>query len=337
MSTAGLRALHDGAALVDRSDRGRLSLAGPKAAELFTGLVTNDVKSLAPGQGSYGAALTAKGKIVADVRVYAGAPAADRLLVDAPARAADGLLAMVRKFINPRLAPYRDERATLAHLAVFGPASRAVVAAALAMDAAALDAVPPLAHVAATVDGEPITLARTNELRADGWDLWVPATTADAVRARLTSAGAVPASADDLEVARIESGRPEWGLDMDETTIPQEANFDELGGISYEKGCYIGQETVARVHFRGHVNRQLRHLRFEGEAPAPRGAELVDESGKVVGDVRSGAVSPFMGAIAIAMVRREVAAGARVLARWDGVERAATVASLPYVEAPAGA
>ena len=107
---AELRALHTGAALVDRSHRGRLSISGPKAAELLTGLVTNDVKALAPGAGQYAAALTAKGKIVADARILAGVGAPDRLLVDVPARAADGLLAMIRKFINPRLAPYRDER-----------------------------------------------------------------------------------------------------------------------------------------------------------------------------------------------------------------------------------
>jgi len=149
--------------------------------------------------------------------------------------------------------------------------------------------------------------------------------------ARLTSAGARAASAAAWEVARIEAGRPEWGLDMDDATIPQEANFDELGAISYTKGCYTGQETVARVHFRGHVNRHLRHLHFAGGVPAPRGATLVDEGGKPVGDVRSGTVSPRAGAIAMAMVRREVPDGARVLARWEGGEAAATVAPLPYM------
>src|SRR5207253_7970098 len=138
---------------------------------------------------------------------------------------------------------------------------------------------------------------------------------APAVIARLEQAGASGASALAWDVARVEAGRPEWGLDMDETTIPQEANFDELGAISYTKGCYTGQETVARVHFRGHVNRHLRHLRAAGPEPPLAGADLLDAAGKSVGDVRSTAASPRLGGIAIGMVRREVELGTSLLAR----------------------
>jgi folate-binding protein YgfZ len=107
---------------------------------------------------------------------------------------------------------------------------------------------------------------------------------------------------------------------MDESTLPQEANFDELGAISYTKGCYIGQETVARVHFRGHVNRFLRRLRFVTRPAPPNGAELVDETGKVIGDIRSSALSPRFGGVALGMVRREVPPGTTLQARWDGGE-----------------
>ena len=107
---------------------------------------------------------------------------------------------------------------------------------------------------------------------------------------------------------------------MDDSTLPQEANFDELGAISYTKGCYIGQETVARVHFRGHVNRFLRRLRFVTRPAPPRGAELVDETGKVIGDVRSSALSPRYGGVGLGMVRREVPPGTTLQARWDGGE-----------------
>jgi folate-binding protein YgfZ len=328
------RALHEGAALFDRAHRGRLALSGPKAAELLTGLVTNDVLALAPGTGQYAATLTPKGKIVADVRVLALAP--ERLLVDSPARAADALLALIRKYVNPRLAPYRDERERLALLGVYGPRAGAVIAAATGVAPDALAALAPYASLATTVDGAEAFVVRSVELLHDGWDLLVAAESSPALAARLTTAGAVPAGLDAWEVARIEAGRPEWGLDMDENTIPQEANFDELGAISYTKGCYTGQETVARVHFRGHVNRHLRHLRFDGDAPAPRGATLVDDAGKPVGDVRSGVRSPRAGAIAIAMVRREVPTGARLVARWDGGEATAVVAPLPCATAAAG-
>jgi folate-binding protein YgfZ len=341
---AGDRALHEGAGVVDRGDRGRLSLSGPKAAELLTGLVTNDVLALAAGAGLYAGMLTAKGKIIADVRILAGVGAPDRLLVDAPSRAADALLATIRKYVNPRLAPYRDERATLALLGVYGPRARDVIAAATGADPAAVGALAPHHHVAvappaeegvlAVVGSSGVTIVRSPALLVDGWDLVVDAGLAEALRARLVEAGAAPVTPDAWELARVEAGRPEWGVDMDESTIPQEANFDELDAISYTKGCYTGQETVARIHFRGHVNRHLRHLRVEGDVAPPRGAELVDDAGKVLGDVRSAVRSPRAGTIAIAMVRREVIPGTGLRVRWDGGESRGVVGLLPYVPAP---
>ena len=140
------------------------------------------------------------------------------------------------------------------------------------------------------------------------------------LKSKLRSAGAAEGAPETWEIARVESGRPMWGVDMDDSTLPQEANFDELGAISYTKGCYIGQETVARVHFRGHVNRFLRRLRFVTRPAPPRGAELIDETGKVIGDVRSSALSPRYGGVALGMVRREVLAGTTLQAKWDGGE-----------------
>ena len=143
-------------------------------------------------------------------------------------------------------------------------------------------------------------------------------------------AGASPAGFAAWEVARVEAGRPEWGVDIDDSTIPQEANFDELGAISYTKGCYIGQEVVARVHFRGHVNRHLRGLLSGAEEPPPTGAQLIDEGGNHIGDVRSSVVSPRLGGIAMGMVRREVAPGATLKAKWETGERRVGVTTLPF-------
>jgi folate-binding protein YgfZ len=118
---------------------------------------------------------------------------------------------------------------------------------------------------------------------------------------------------------------------MDENTIPQEANFDEMEAISYTKGCYIGQEVVARVHFRGHVNKHLRGLRAAGGvAPPPTGAQLIDDTGNHVGDVRSAVSSPRLGGIAIGMVRREVTPGASLTARSEHGEQRVDVADLPF-------
>jgi folate-binding protein YgfZ len=154
---------------------------------------------------------------------------------------------------------------------------------------------------------------------------------ADVVRQRLEQSVYRRASRAVWNIARVEGGRPAWGIDMDDTTIPQEANLDALGAISFTKGCYTGQETVARLHFRGHVNKRLRGLR--GASPMPQHAWLLDASGKVVGDVRSTVISPDRGPIAIAMIRREVVAGdtVRVIGA-SGEEIVADVVELPFTD-----
>jgi folate-binding protein YgfZ len=125
---------------------------------------------------------------------------------------------------------------------------------------------------------------------------------------------------------------------MDEATIPQEANLEELGAISYTKGCYTGQEVVARVHFRGHVNRVLRGLRVAGTTPPPPKASLFDATSKAIGDVRSSVSSPRLGGVALGMLRREVEVGATLHARWSadpaggavGGEMQVDVVALPF-------
>lgn len=131
-----------------------------------------------------------------------------------------------------------------------------------------------------------------------------------------------------VELLRVEAGLPSMGVDMDENTIPQEANLDTLNAISFTKGCYTGQETVARIHFRGHVNRHLRGL--VSARPLAIGASVIDAAGKVVGDVRSSAVSPKFGAIALAMVRREVAPGAAVTIEDSHGSTTAQLVLLPF-------
>jgi folate-binding protein YgfZ len=329
-------ALHSRAALFDRSHRGRIRVSGERAAEMVAGLVTNDVTGLAPGQGCYAAALTAKGKIVADVRVFVEEGS---VLTDAPPRAAEGWAAMVKKFVNPRVAPHADETARLRDIGVFGPNARHVVSAVTGVQAPALTALAPYAHATVQIDGATVLVASVPDLGMEGFELIVPAESHAVLWQRAVDAGATPAGLEAWEIARVEAGRPEWGLDIDEATIPQEANFDELHGISYTKGCYVGQETVARVHFRGHVNKHIRGVRAAGVEPPPRGATLHDEAGAQVGDIRSAVRSPMLGGIALAMVRREVAPGTQLMARWrpesamaetELEERRVDIAALPF-------
>lgn len=322
-------ALRSGAIVIDRSHRGRLRVFGEKSGEAITGLVTNDVLALQSGHGQYGAALSAKGRIVADVRIFAGAGS---YLVDASARAWPGLFGMVKKYVNPRVCGYRDDSHAIRDIGVFGVAARRIVAGIGGVTPDALGALAPYAHVVAMLDGvdAPVWIARSPDIGVDGYELFVPFEIYDPVWNRAVAAGAMPAGLDAWEIARVEAGRPEWGIDIDESTIPQEANFDDLAAISYTKGCYIGQEVVARVHFRGHVNRHLRGLRAASTDGPPTGAQLLDESGAHVGDVRSSVASPRLGGIALGMVRREVLPGASLTAKWENGEQRVDVSMLPF-------
>jgi len=320
-------ALRTNAIVVDRSHRGRIRFFGEKSGEALTGLVTNDVLAMRPGQGQYGAALSAKGRIVADLRIFAGTGS---YLVDAPPRAWAAWLAMVKKYVNPRLSGYRDESHAIRNLGIFGPQARRIVAATAGVSADDLGTLAPYSHVEAPADGSGIMIARSPDLGVEGYDLFVPFEQFDRFWQRAITEGAMPAGLDAWEIARVEAGRPEWGIDIDDNTIPQEANLDALDAISYTKGCYIGQEVVARVHFRGHVNRHLRGLRAASAEAPPTGAQLIDDSGNHVGDVRSSVASPRLGGISLGMVRREVAPGTSLNAKWESGERRVDVTTLPF-------
>jgi folate-binding protein YgfZ len=272
--------------LVDRSGRTRMTFSGEKAKESLNGLVTNDVTKLGEGVAMRAAALTPKGRVIALVRII------DRgaeLLVDTDAAAGPGFVAMIRKFVNPRLAKHADVTASTGCLGVYGEGAASVVTPLLD---ASMVAVP------------------STDLAPGGVDVFGPREAIQALATRLAGAGARAATPDELASMRLEAGIPEWGIEMNEETIPQEAVLDDLGAISFDKGCYTGQEVVARVHFRGHVNRHLRRLM--SATPLPVGAKVLDAAGKEVGDVRSTAVSTARGPIAIAMVRREVEPGSNV-------------------------
>lgn len=320
-------ALRDGAVLFDRSARSRATFTGPKTADVLTGLVTNDVPALAPGEGQYAAALTPKGKVIADVRLFARD---DGFLVDVPERAAPGWWEMIRKYVNPRLSRYADVSDSLRDVGIYGARARELVSDMTGLDAGVLEGLAPYAHRTVTRDDAPVLVARVPDLGIEGYEIFAAPAVAQHLWEALAARGALAGSSDAFEVARVEAGRPEWGIDMDASTLAQEANLDDLRAISYTKGCYTGQETVARVHFRGHVNRYLRGLKFHAPPLPPHGTGLVDADERAVGDVRSAVVSPRLGGVALAMVRREVEPGATVRATWDGVSVPATVLALPF-------
>jgi folate-binding protein YgfZ len=302
------QAMRDSVAVLESKDSHHLEFSGAQAAAALNGLVTNNVLALGVGDGQYAAALTAKGRVVADMRIVRIGE--ERFLTSVNSAAWPGWRDLVRKFVNPRLAKYTERSFT--SLVFYGPdASTAIAGAARAVggQSTITDLLAPYATATSQVEEIEYLAIRLPALDTiDGFELLVPDSLEERVRKSLehVARGTAPA----LNVLRVESGRPEWGRDMDDTTIPQEANLGRLNALSFDKGCYTGQETVARIHFRGHVNRHLRVLMSDTPLAVP--AEVRDLTDKPVGDVRSAVISPKYGPVAIAMIRRELEPGAEV-------------------------
>jgi folate-binding protein YgfZ len=293
--------------LLDRSERGKLALTGAEAKAFLQGQVSNDVEALTPGTGCYAAFLTPKGKMLGDLRIL---DARDELLLDTERVALQELFNMIRRFSLGYQVELHKRTLERGLLSLIGPAAGAVSGA----DAAGLGG-DEHSHV----ELEPGLRA----IRTDtGVDLLVDADAVDSVRARMLDAGAVEIAEDAAECLRIERGRPRYGVDLDDGVIPQEAGLNDRA-VSFTKGCYVGQETVARLFYRGKPNRHLRGLR--ASAPLSPGTALTYE-GRPAGAVASAAVSPRLGPIALGFVRREVPLEARVSAGTAEAE----VVELPF-------
>lgn len=296
-----------GAGFVDRSDAGKLVLTGADRAAFLDGQVSNDVGGLAAGTGCYATFLTPKGKIRGDLRILAGADplgtAADAHLLVCERAALQDLFDLVRRFSIGHEVELHKRTVQAGLLSVVGPHALRAGRPLGAEAAAALADAPELTHARDVLGpGGPTALA----VRTDrGVDLLFAADDADAVRTALADAGVheIPAHVD--EVVRVESGRPRLGAELDESVMPAEAGLEERA-VSFTKGCYVGQETVARLHWRGRPNRHLRGLRLPGPAAV---GEPVVRDGREVGAVRTAAISPRLGPIGLAYLRREVEPG----------------------------
>jgi folate-binding protein YgfZ len=313
------------------ADAALVTLSGPGALTCFQGLLTNDLEEPGDGAFVYGALLTPKGMIVVDGWTARHGP---QVSYTVPAAGRERALAIFTRSVPPRLARVSDRTADVAIYRVAGPRAAAVAVA------AGLEAPP--APGRALQGPDDLAMARATDAAPFALQLSVPAAQAERLRARLVAAGAVATDGAALELMRILAGWPRLGAEIDEKTIPQEVRFDEIGGLSYTKGCYTGQETVARLHFRGHANRQLRGLLFDPEpAAAPaEGWSAVTHVDRDVGRVTSLAFVPAPGVtgagrwIGLAVIRREVTPGAMVRAAG----RDARVVDLPFafpIAAPA--
>jgi tRNA-modifying protein YgfZ len=311
--SAEYRALTEACGLVDRSERGKLALTGSERKVFLQGQVTNDVERLEPGHGCYAAFLTHKGKMLGDMRVL---DLGDELLLDTERVALQELFNMIRRYKLGSDVELHKRTVEMGLLSLIGPDARRI--------AGASDLAHEHDNRRAKVGGRDVVLVATDA----GVDVFCQAADTGAVRAALEAAGAVAVSEDAAEVLRVERGRPRFGADIDDGVIPQEAGLNERA-VSFTKGCYVGQETVARLFYRGKPNRHLRGLRLSG--PAAHG-DVLRLGEKEVGRLGSVVVSPAHGPIALAIVRREAQVG-DTLAAGDG-GATAEVVDLPFRDLP---
>jgi folate-binding protein YgfZ len=306
---AQYRQLREECGLLDRSGRGKLLVSGPDGAEYLQGQLTNDVEGLEPGEGQYAALLDRKGHMQADMRVLR--PGADEVWLDTEPEALAAARRHLEMYSIGRDVEVTDVSAERAILSLIGPRS---------VEVAGTAALPENACEATRVGGVECLAAGTR----DGVDLIVAGADDERLREALLAAGAVAVSPEAVEILRVESGVPRFGAEMGTETMPAEAAIVETA-VSFTKGCYIGQETVARLHYKGKPNRHLRGLRLSG--PAEPGAALRFGE-KEVGRLGSATVSPALGPIGLAILRREAEPGAELAVGEDGVT--ARVVDLPF-------
>lgn len=303
--------------MFDLPDRALIAVSGPQRQKFLHNILSNDVQSRAAGQGTRAAVMDVKGHLLAFLRVLVDK---DEVLLEVAGGRAD---AVERLLVHYRVAaPVRFRRPPAAVLAVVGPRAAEVLRAAGA-------GIPDLGaeeHAVAAIAGTEARLARAGDLPAGGFVLHVAPEAREAVMSALASAGAVRLTSEVVDVLRIEDGRPWYGPDVTEENLLHETGL--VGEYhSPAKGCYVGQEVIARLEARGgNVNKLLRGLRMA--APGAAGDRVL-AGGKEAGRITTAGVSPGLGAIAMAYVHRSAAEPGTVV---DAASGPATVARLPLRE-----
>jgi folate-binding protein YgfZ len=323
------QAVRERVGLIDRSERGKIEVTGKDRATFLHGLVSNDVKGLAPGQGCETALLDVHGKVTALLVIHC---LPDLLVLETDRQLAKPLATAIDRYLFSERAELEDVTPACGILTVAGPIARKTVEQVVGA------AVPDLSrwqHVVVPWEGTEIRVVRTDETGEEGYDLWTLPDRLGRLWERLREAGAWPVGREAWDVLRVEAGVVRYGVDVDASTLLLEAPLP--GSYSLNKGCYLGQEVIARITYRGHVNRKIVGFRFTDTRVPPVGAPVLVE-GKEVGRITSAVLSPALGvALALGFLRREHhEPGTRVEVQDGDVPLAAEVAALPfYRRAPA--
>lgn len=353
-ASEGYRAAVQRVGLFSNVPRGVVAVSGSGALQVVSGLASNDVKDVPSGRGVYSFLLDRRGRVVVDLRVLpvagferdAGDAGAETLWLDTPGDALPHLMNHLRKYVPPMLAGHHVT--DVAVHALIGPRAAEALgrwaAAAGASFARQPDELAPLEATTVRLGGAAALAVRREEIEGAGFDLYVDhcgeAGDAEPLSRRLedavTRARGAAAVRGDWEILRLEQGLPVFGSELGAERLAQEAGQDDRA-ISFAKGCFTGQEVVARIHYRGRVNRHLRGLRWAPDdlhqARDLVGATLRTPTGtdraRPVGLVTSAVRSPRFGPIGLGYVRREIAPGA-VLESMDHPGVALHVTDVPF-------
>src|SRR6059036_941428 len=319
-----VRAVRRRAGMIDWSDRAKLRLTGSERVTFLDGLVTADLKILTAGMSAYALYLNEKIRVLGDLRVYVFA---DSLVLDIEAAQKDTILQLLEKARVSDDVEFHD-LGSAGHVEVHGPAAGDLVAGVLPVDARAL---PQDAFLTFAVDKHHEGhIGRVRGLGETGYAIWSPGSSLGEVWDALSRRGVTPIGRDSFEVLRIEAGTPRFGMEMGEDTIALEVapGF----ALSFTKGCYVGQEVVARGTFVGQVRRKLFGLRVDADVP-PVHVDKVSKGTREIGKVTSGTWSPTTGwVIALALLRAdEVSAKDTLFVDRGGWALRARLRPLPFV------
>jgi glycine cleavage system T protein len=321
-SQAEYAAVRGAAGLFDFSHRAAFAVRGADRVRFLQGMVTNDVKAVAPGQGTYAALLNAQGHLLADLRVYRDEEA---FLIDSDADLRDKILATLNHYVIMDQVEF--EPLDFFALAFQGPRSRALLEKTLHID---IPAMKGFEHFTTNYGGSPARVVCASATGEEGYEVWAPGKGILAIWGaacgQAPTYDMLPCGTEALEILRIEAGIPRYGAELDEDTLLLEAGL--LNAVSFTKGCYVGQEIVERIRTQGHVNWKLVGL-VSDAAQLPQAGEKLLAEGKEIGEVTSACFSPHLHKdIALAYLRREVADPGVKLVLASGAH--ALVTSLPF-------
>lgn len=316
-----------GAGLIDLSCRGRLLVSGSEAVPFLNGLITNDMKTLAANHWMPAVFPNVQGRILASIRVIHQA-SSDSFLIDTEPATHGQVLKIIERFTLAGDFHVTDVTEQTALLSIQGANAQEIIRTLFGDDAANLE---QNQLTQTNWEQTSLTVIRASHTGANGYDLIVAATSAAALWEALVHAGARPVGFDAVEILRIEAGQPRFGIDMDETNVVSETGLDDA--VSFTKGCYLGQEIIARIKYRGHVAKKLSGLMLDPTTNIDREGKINSADGKEIGRVTSTTFSPHLGGvIALAYLKYDyLAASTEVIVRSGDSEFPARVVELPFM------